>query len=106
MLGRASDDACHQLPERNRFFPGLRAWIGFPTADVPYDRNERAAGKPKQTFRRLLRYALDGVFSFSQMPLRLLTYSGILIGFVGFCLGLYLVVKRLLKVGRAPTGLP
>ena len=64
VLGRAAVDAFHQLPERNRFFPGLRAWIGFPTADVPYDRHERAAGKPQQTFRRLVRYALDGVFSF------------------------------------------
>src|SRR5206468_477298 len=44
VLGRAAVDAFHQLPERNRFFPGLRAWIGFPTADVPYDRHERAAG--------------------------------------------------------------
>ncbi len=104
VLGRAAVDAFHQLPERNRFFPGLRAWIGFPTADVPYDRHERAAGKPQQTFRRLVRYALDGVFSFSQLPLRLLTYSGIFVGFVGFCLGLYYIVKRLIKIETAPTG--
>jgi polyisoprenyl-phosphate glycosyltransferase len=104
VLGRAAVDAFHQLPERNRFFPGLRAWIGFPTADVPYDRHERAAGKPQQTFRRLVRYALDGVFSFSQLPLRLLTYSGIFVGFAGFCLGLYYVVKRLIKIETAPTG--
>ena len=104
VLGRAAIDAFHQLPERNRFFPGLRAWIGFPTADVPYDRHERAAGKPQQTFPRLVRYAFDGVFSFSQLPLRLLTYSGIFVGFVGFCLGLYYVVKRLIKIETAPTG--
>jgi glycosyltransferase involved in cell wall biosynthesis len=104
VLGRTAVDAFHQLPERNRFFPGLRAWIGFPTADVLYDRQERAAGKPQQTFRRLVRYALDGVFSFSHLPLRLLTYSGIFVGFVGFCLGLYYVVKRLIKIETAPTG--
>jgi glycosyltransferase involved in cell wall biosynthesis len=50
--------------------PGLRAWIGFPTAEVRYDRQERAAGQPQQTFRRLVRYALDGLFSFSHLPLR------------------------------------
>ena len=104
VLGRAAVDAFHQLPERNRFFPDLRAWIGFPTADVPYDRHERAAGEPQQTFRRLVRYALDGVFSFSHLPLRVLTYSGIFVGFVGFCLGLYYVVKRLIKIETAPTG--
>src|SRR6184192_4415645 len=96
VLGRAAVDAFHQLPERNRFFPGLRAWIGFPTADVPYDRHERAAGKPPQTFRRLVRYALDGVFSFSQLPLRLLTYSGVFTALIGFAIGLFFIVRRLL----------
>jgi len=104
LLGRSAVKAFQQLPERNRFFPGLRAWIGFATADVPYDRHERAAGKPQQTFRRLVRYALDGVLSFSHLPLRLLTYAGIVVGFFGFCLGLYYVVKRLIKVETAPTG--
>ncbi len=104
VLGRAALDAFNQLPERNRFFPGLRAWIGFRTADVPYDRQERAAGKPQQTFRRLVRYGLDGVFSFSQLPLRLLTYSGIVIGLMGFGLGIYYVVKRLVRIETAPTG--
>ena len=98
------DEAFHRLPERNRFFPGLRAWIGFPSADVPYDRQERAAGQPQQTFRRLVRYALDGLFSFSYLPLRVLTYTGIFVGTIGFCLGLYYVVKRLIAIETAPTG--
>ncbi len=104
LLGRDAVEAFHQLPERNRFFPGLRAWIGFPVASVPYDRRERAAGVPQQTFRRLVRYALDGVFSFSHLPLRLLTYAGIFTGATGFCLGLYYVVKRLINIETAPTG--
>jgi glycosyltransferase involved in cell wall biosynthesis len=104
LLGRDAIEAFHQLPERNRFFPGLRAWIGFSTADVPYDRQERAAGKPQQTFRRLVRYALDGLFSFSYLPLRVLTYTGIFVGTIGFCLGLYYVVKRLIDIETAPTG--
>jgi glycosyltransferase involved in cell wall biosynthesis len=104
LLGRNAVEAFHQLPERNRFFPGLRAWIGFPTADVPYDRQERAAGQPKQTLPRLVRYALDGVFSFSHLPLRLLTYAGVFTGSIGFCLGLYYVVKRLIAIETAPTG--
>ncbi len=73
LLDRVAAEAVCQLPERNRFFPGLRSWVGFQTAEVPYDRRERAAGEPQQTFGRLLRYALDGVFSFSYLPLRLLT---------------------------------
>lgn len=104
LLGRPAMQAFHQLPERHRFFPGLRAWIGFSTADVLYDRQERAAGQPQQTFRRLVRYAFDGLFSFSYLPLRVLTYSGLFISGCGFALGLYYMVKRLVDVETAPTG--
>ena len=104
LLGRPALEAFARLPERNRFFPGLRAWIGFATADVAYHRQERAAGKPKQTLRRLVRYAVDGFFSFSYLPLRILTYAGMLVSLLGFTLGLYFIVKRLLGVETATTG--
>jgi len=104
LLGRHAVEAFHQLPERNRFFPGLRAWIGFPVADVPYDRQERAAGVPQQTFPRLVRYALDGVFSFSYLPLRLLTYCGLFIAGMGFAVGVFFAVRRILGVETAATG--
>jgi glycosyltransferase involved in cell wall biosynthesis len=104
LLGRTALEAFGQLPERHRFFPGLRTWIGFATADVPYDRQERAAGKPKQTFRRLVRYAVDGFFSFSYLPLRFLTYAGIMVSLLGFTLGLYFIIKRLIGIETATTG--
>lgn len=104
LLGRTAVETFNRLPERNRFFPGLRAWIGFPTADVEYDRQERAAGKPQQTFSRLVRYALDGLFSFSHLPLRMLTYTGMFTAFIGFAIGLFFVVRRLLGVEIAFTG--
>jgi glycosyltransferase involved in cell wall biosynthesis len=104
LLGRPALEAFGRLPERHRFFPGLRAWIGFPTADVAYDRQERAAGRPKQTFARLVRYAVDGFFSFSYLPLRVLTYTGVFVSGLGFALGLFFVVKRLLGIETAMTG--
>jgi len=104
LMDRAALDALNRLPERHRFFPGLRSWVGFRTAEVVYDRQERAAGRPQQTLRRLVRYAFDGVFSFSYLPLRLLAYAGLLIGTSGFFLGLYYVIKRLIDIERAPTG--
>jgi glycosyltransferase involved in cell wall biosynthesis len=104
LLGRAAVDAFSQLPERHRFFPGLRAWVGFTRADVPYDRQERAAGQPQQTFRRLVRYALDGIFSFSYLPLRVLTYAGVFIAFMGFAAAMFYAVRRLLNIETAPTG--
>lgn len=104
LLGRDAVEAFHRLAERHRFFPGLRAWIGFTTAEVHYDRQERAAGQPQQTFRRLIRYAADGVFSFSYLPLRALTYVGLFVSMLGFALGLFFIVKRLVDVEQAPMG--
>jgi glycosyltransferase involved in cell wall biosynthesis len=104
LLSRAAVEALNQLPERHRFYPGLRAWVGFRTAEVSYDRHERAAGLPQQTLRRLTRYALDGVFSFSYLPLRLLTYSGVFIAGLGFAVGLFFIARRLLGIEIAQTG--
>lgn len=104
LLGRHALAAFTALPERHRFFPGLRAWIGFTTADVMYDRQARAAGEPQQSLSRLIRYALDGVFSFSYLPLRILTYIGVGISGLGFALGLFFVVRRLLGIEIAQTG--
>ena len=104
LMSREAVDALNRLPERNRFFPGLRTWVGFPTGAVAYDRQERAAGQPQQTFTKLMRYALDGVFSFSYLPLRLLTYVGIFIAFLGFSAAIFYTVRRLLNIETAPTG--
>jgi len=104
LLSRTAVEAYNGLPERHRFFPGLRAWIGFKTADVLYDRQERAAGQPQQSFRRLARYAMDGLFSFSYLPLRLLTYCGLFIAGMGFAVGVFFAVRRIIGVETAATG--
>ena len=104
LMDREAVDTLNRLPERNRFFPGLRTWVGFTTGEVIYDRRERAAGQPQQTLGKLLRYALDGVFSFSYLPLRLLTYAGIMIAFLGFSAAVFYAVRRILAIETAPTG--
>jgi len=104
LLGRAAIEAFSHLAERNRFFPGLRAWVGFPRADVLYDRQERAAGHPHQTLHQLARYALDGVFSFSYLPLRVLTYAGLSVAGLGFAIGVFFIARRLLGIEVAQTG--
>lgn len=71
LLDRQAADAVNHLGESNRYLPGMRAWIGFPTAMVSYDRADRAAGEAKQTLARLIKYAMDAIFSFSYKPLRL-----------------------------------
>jgi polyisoprenyl-phosphate glycosyltransferase len=104
LLSASAVAAFNALPEKHRFFPGLRAWIGFRRGEVLYDRQERAAGTPAVTFRKLVRYALDGLFSFSHLPLRLLTYAGIFTAGCGFIIGIFFIIRRLLGVEVAFTG--
>ncbi len=88
LMDRRALDALLRLPERSRFLPGMRAWVGFRQDSVEYDRERRAAGAPKQSFTRLFRYAFDGITSFSYRPLRLATLLGLL---VSACALLYLL---------------
>lgn len=104
LLDRKAADELRQLTERNRFIPGLRAWIGFEKRVVYYDRQERAAGEPKQTLGRLIKYAMDGVFSFSYKPLRLMTWVGMIVAMAGFGFALFFVSKRIFGFETADTG--
>ncbi len=94
----------NRFTEKNRFFPGLRSWVGFRQGVVTYDREDRAAGEPKQSLRRLVKYALDAVFSFSYKPLKLMTVAGVIISTAGFALACVFVLRRLLGVEIAQTG--
>ncbi|MDQ3803828.1 MAG: glycosyltransferase family 2 protein [Acidobacteriota bacterium] len=104
LLDRRAVQAINNLSETNRYLPGLRAWTGFRTAVVYYERPARAAGKPKQNFWRLLKYALDAVFSFSYKPLRLSLTLGILTAGFALVYGVVLLLCRLYGVGL--FGLP
>ncbi|HYE17131.1 MAG TPA: glycosyltransferase family 2 protein [Tepidisphaeraceae bacterium] len=94
----------NRLPERNRFIPGLRVWLGFKQGEVEYDRADRAAGEPKQTLGRLIKYAIDGMLSFSTRPLRVATWMGFLCAVVGFGTAIFFVFRRLFFNDPAFTG--
>jgi dolichol-phosphate mannosyltransferase len=104
LLDRQAVMELNRFPEKNRFFPGLRGWVGFKQGVVYYDRKDREAGKPKQSFRRLVRYALDAIFSFSYKPLRLMTGAGVFISTAGFLLAFFFVIRRLAGIEIAQTG--
>jgi polyisoprenyl-phosphate glycosyltransferase len=78
LLSRRAVDALKQLRERHRFLRGMVQWLGLPTAEVPFTPHARKAGQSKYTFRRMLRLAGDGIFSFSLAPLRLAVFVGVL----------------------------
>lgn len=99
LLDRHAVDAVNRLSETNRYLPGLRAWVGFRTAVVLYDRRARAGGTPKQSLWRLVRYATDAIFSFSYKPLRLSLFTGLLVAVLAVLYGAVLVACRLMGTG-------
>ena len=102
LLDRRAVDELTHMRERNRFLPGLRSWVGYTQATVLYDRDHRAAGAPKQTFGRLVRYAFDAIFSFSLKPLRAIWTLGFIVSFISIGYGLYLIALRVLHINVVP----
>jgi dolichol-phosphate mannosyltransferase len=100
------------LPERSRYLRGLRTWCGFRQTSVEFDRAERAAGEPQYTFKKSFKLAMDGLFSFSAMPLRLATYLGLWVSGFAFLGAMFTLVQKLFaeqfaKIGLAPgAGFP
>lgn len=81
LMDRKALDSVLAMRERNRYLPGLRAWVGYKNAIVYYDRQDRAAGDGKLSFISRIKYAMDAITSFSYKPLRLS------FGLMGFCTG-------------------
>jgi dolichol-phosphate mannosyltransferase len=76
VMDRRVADVLRSMPERSRFVRGLRSWSGFRQVGVAYERQARQAGEVKYTFTKLVRLALDGIFSFSSLPLKLSSWLG------------------------------
>jgi glycosyltransferase involved in cell wall biosynthesis len=77
LLSRSAADALVSMPERARFLRGMTSWVGFRQVGVEYDRAARGGGSTKYPFRKMLRFATDGVTSFSTVPLRILSWIGL-----------------------------
>lgn len=103
LLSRPSLDATLQLRERNRFMKGIFAWVGFRSIGVPYARPSRTVGSTKFSYWKLWNFALDGVTSFSTMPLRVWTYAGGIVALISMLYTLTIVLQTLL-FGRDVPG--
>lgn len=103
MLNRRALTALLSLKEKNRYLPGLRAFIGFRQLPVPYARQPRHEGTtPKMSYKRLISLGLDAIFSFSDLPIKVCLYTGIVGMLVFLAGGIYVMVSKLL--GVAPIG--
>ena len=102
LMSRAALDALNSLPERVRFTKGLYAWVGFKQARVEYDRMSRVARSSKWNAWKLWNLALDGITSFSTLPLRIWSYLGMIIALFGFGYAVLLIMRKLLFGADVP----
>ncbi len=95
MMKREMVDVIVQMGERNRFSKGIFGWIGFRTYWYSYENKERASGETKWSFWKLLKYSLDGIVSFSQMPLNLASWMGVTCTGMSLLAILFIIFKKL-----------
>ena len=105
LMSRRVVDAVLQLREQHRFMKGLFAWVGFPSKAVLYDREPRHAGNSKWNYWRLWNLALEGITSYTVMPLKMATYLGLTVAVLSAIYGVQIVVKTLL-FGNSVAGYP
>ncbi len=95
LMKREMADAIVSMGENNRFSKGIFGWIGFRTYWMPYENVERVAGETKWNFWKLFKYAIDGIINFSEVPLSLASWFGIIMTMVSLLFLAFIVVRRL-----------
>jgi dolichol-phosphate mannosyltransferase len=103
MMRRFVVDYILKIPEQSLFIRGIRSWVGFKQTGVEYEREKRQAGMPKYTFRKLLLLAYNGIFSFSNFPVKILSRLGFLVILFSF---IYIIITLIKKYayGNVPQG--
>ncbi|MDM8547134.1 glycosyltransferase family 2 protein [Candidatus Venteria ishoeyi] len=96
LLSRRAVDALKTLNEHHRYMKGLFAWIGYPQKAVMYDRDPRASGETKWSYWYLWNFAIEGITSFSDMPLKISTYIGTIAASGSFLYGIYMIIRTLI----------
>jgi glycosyltransferase involved in cell wall biosynthesis len=105
LMSRRVVEAVRAMREQHRFMKGLFAWVGFPTMAVPYDRAPRHAGMTKWSYWKLWNLALEGITSFTVMPLKVATYLGLVVALLSVVYGLVIVISTLF-LGNPVAGYP
>lgn len=98
LMSRRVVTALKRVPERHRFLRGLVSWVGYSQVGVEYDRDERHSGVTKYPFSKMMRFAIDGVTSFSDVPLRFASYLGFLSSTIAIVYALIVVGSKLFSI--------
>ena len=102
LLSKRATEGLLSFKERNLFLRGMVPLVGYPSARVYYARKERFAGESKYPLKKMIKFALDGITSFSTVPIKLITNLGLLIVLVGIILFIYAIVRKI--EGQVATG--
>jgi glycosyltransferase involved in cell wall biosynthesis len=105
LLSRRAVDSLSKLREQHRFMKGLFSWIGYPSKAVMYRRDPRGAGKSKWNYWKLWNFAIEGITSFSILPLKIATYIGLMTALTAFVYG-FIVIYKTLVYGDPVAGFP
>ena len=103
MVSRRIVDVLNQMPEESRYIRGMRTWIGFKQIGYEYDRDERQAGDSKYSFKKLYKLAYNGIFNFSEFPVKLITNLGFFAISVSLIYLVYNIIKKYVY-GGVPQG--
>jgi glycosyltransferase involved in cell wall biosynthesis len=102
IISRKVINVLKQMPEQQKFLRGQIAWVGFNQTAVEYQREERTAGTSGYTVKKMMRLAMDGITSFSNLPLRIATIAGFLVSGITFCVALYALYSRFIAKDYVP----
>ncbi|MDQ3049982.1 MAG: glycosyltransferase family 2 protein [Bacteroidota bacterium] len=102
ILDRKIVDVLKQMPEQQKFLRGQISWIGFKQTFIEYDRKERNAGTTGYTYKKMIRLALDGITSFSNFPLKIVTLAGFIVSGISFFMILYALYSRFISEDYEP----
>ena len=95
LLDKKVIDALKRMKERSRFVRGLTSWVGFKKGVILFDREERKRGNTSYPLKKMLKFAYDGITSFSYFPLKMATYLGVFSAFMGFIWGIYAIYQKI-----------
>ena len=96
LLDRSCINALRQMRESERYTKGMYSWIGFKKKEIEFDRGDRVAGSSSWSFRQLFSLAIDGITSFTSLPLRISTVVGFIVSMLAFIYMIYIFIKALI----------
>lgn len=102
LIDRVVLDQIKLIKEKSRFMRGIMSWVGFQTTTIKFERKPRQKGSTKYNFFSMIKYACDGIFSFSEFPIRIITYCGILLSLGSFFYGLTIIFEKIFLNNMVP----